>query len=410
MSHIPTIRVEVGFQTTPAFGNQFILNNDPLGKLNTGGGLGGIEFIDVTDKVMSIGITRGRNRNTESFNSGTAAVVFKDADRELDPLNTASVYYPYVTPRQPIKIYANDIPIYTGVITDWDLDYDFTQNGNRMTASCADAFTVLANQNMAQWTPSLQTTGQRIDAVLTRPEIEFQGGYAIDTGESELGAFTIAEGTNVLSYLQNITASEAGWLFMDATGTLTFLDRHTTLNPVPTIEFTDDGTGVMYQSLVNQFGDELLYNSIQMQSPAGIVQTASDPNSVGVYQAQQFSKLDLLNSTTSEVQQLADAFLGLHKDPVLRFTGVSIQMAALDEAHQNDVLSAELVDTVSVGKTFESGTPSSVTQNVIVSGIKHTITPASHVVQFTFENIDQRAYLTLDHPVLGKMDFNRLAF
>ena len=73
------------------------------------------------------------------------------------------------------------------------------------------------------------------------------------------------------------------------------------LNPTPSIEFTDDGTGIRYQSLRNSYGDELLYNYIQTQSPAGAVQTTSDATSVALYQAQQFSKLDLLNSTTAEV-------------------------------------------------------------------------------------------------------------
>lgn len=412
---LPSITVRVGFQTTVDFGTPFQLDNDTYGRLAPSvsppaGTLGGIQFVDVTEKVTSITITRGRNRQTESFNAGTASVAFRDPERELDPLNEDSIYWPFVGPRQPIEILANGITIYTGVITDWNLEYDYTLNGNVMVAQCADAFTVLANMTMAQWTPSLENTGERIFAVLTRPEIDYQGPYNIDFGASELGAYQVNQGTNVLQYLQTITASEAGWLFIDASGRLRFLNRRTTLNPSPDIEFTDDGSGVAYQSLTNQFGDELLFNSVQMQSPAGAVQTAQDTNSIALYQAQQYSKLDLLNSSTGEVQDLANAFLGLHKDPLLRFTGVSVQMAAQPPAHQDDILTAELVDVVSVEKSFATGSPASVTQIVIVSGVSHAITPGSHVVNFTFENIDQRAYLTLDHPTLGKLDSNRLAF
>lgn len=413
--HAPTIKVEVGFQTTPAFGAPFQLDNDPYGRLDTGGGLGGVQFVDVTPKVMSIGITRGRNRNTEAFNAGTASVAFKDPERELDPLNTASIYYPYVLPRQPIRIFANEIQIYAGVITDWNLDYGYTVDADVITATCSDAFTFLANMTLAAFTPSLENTGERINTVLNRSEIEYQGPYDIDFGQSELGAFAVPQGTNVLNYLQNITASEAGWLFVNARGVLTFLDRQTTINPVPTIEFADDGAGVKYQTLTNQFGDELLYNSVQMQSPAGSVQTASDSMSIGLYQAVQYSKLDLLNSSTEEVQELANAFLRLHKDPQLRFTGVTIQLWALSDAHQAQVLSAELADTVDVERTFSTGTPSTVSQRVVVAGISHQITPASHVVTFAFEKIRQQAYLTLaDSPSstnpLSRLDLNALAF
>lgn len=412
---LPVIRIEVAFQTTAAFGEAFILNNPTLGQLNYGGGLSGFEFVDVTSMATIVSFTRGRNRNTEQFNAGTASVSFRDPDRLLDPLNTASPYYPFVLPRQPIKIYANDEQQFSGLITGWDRSYDFTVQGDVVTAQCSDPFTVLANMAMDGFTPGVENTGERINTVLNLPEVSYQGPYYVDFGQSELGAFAVNDGTNVLSYFQNITASEAGWLFMSREGVLTFLDRHTTINPVPTIEFTDAGGGVPYQSLTNQFGDELLFNAIQMQSPAGAVQTATDTDSVGYYQAQTYSKLDLLNSTTSEVQNLADAFLGLHSVPLQRFTGISIQLAALASAHQTDVLAVELVDTVDVTKSFSTGTPSSVTQRVIVSGIAHAITPGSHTVSLTFENIDQQAYLTLadtgasTNP-LSQLDYNALAF
>jgi hypothetical protein len=406
---LPTIQVRVAFQTTVSFGTPFQLDNPTYGELNDDT-LGGFQWVDVTAKAQAITITRGRNRQTEQFNAGTCSVAFRDPNRELDPLNTASIYYPYVGPRQPIEVYANGIQIFSGVITDWNRDYDYTLEGDVVTAQASDQFTVLANMTMNQWMPAAESSGDRIQTVLELPEIEYQGPYAIDGGQSTLGAYQVNAGTNVLTYLQTVTTSEAGWLFMSANGVLTFLDRHTTLNPTATVEFSDNGTDVPYRTLENQFGDELLYNYIQMQSPAGAVQTAADTDSIALYQAQQYSKLDLLNSTTGEVQDLADAFLGAHKDPLLRFTAIEVQLAALAPAHQEDVLSAELVDVVSVEKSFATGLPSSVTQTVVVSGVSHTISPGSHTMKFTFENIDQRAFLTLDGPVLGKLDFNRLAF
>jgi hypothetical protein len=54
----------------------------------------------------------------------------------------------------------------------------------------------------------------------------------------------------------------------------------------------------------------LLYNYIVTQSPAGAKQTASNANSIALYQAQQYSLLDLLNSTTSEVAGLGNYLLG----------------------------------------------------------------------------------------------------
>ena len=405
----PTIQVLVGFQTTANFGQPFQLDDSVYGKLDTGT-LGGYQLVDLTSQVLSIGITRGRNRELEQFNAGTATVRFKDPQRTLDPLNASSPYYPYVGPRQPIQIYANEIQIYSGFVTDWELDYDFVVAGDVNTASCSDAFTVLANQNMNEWTPTEQLSGARVEAVLNRPEVTYQGPYIIKTGSSTLGAFQIAAGTNVLTYLQNVATSEQGYLFVNASGSLVFLGRSYNL-PVSSLTFSDTGSGVPYSALTNAFGDELLYNYIQTQSPAGASpEVTSDATSIALYQAQQYSKLDLLNSTTTEVAALGNYLLGRYKDPVLRFTGVGVQLAALDSDDQYLVLSADISEISSVTKTFSTGTPTTVTQNVFISGISHQITPGDHRVKFTFESIDNNGYFTLDSSLFGVLDQNLLAF
>ena len=408
----PTIQVLVGFEQTTGFATPFQLDIDPYGKLDTGT-LGGIEMLDVTSMVRNISINRGRNRDTEQFNAGTASVVFYDPTRQLDPLNESSIYYPFVGPRQPIEIYADNVPIYTGTITDWDLDYGYVEAGNVVTAECADNFTVLANMSFAAWSPTEQLAGARITASLARPEVAYQGPRVLDAGNSTLGGsgqYDVDDGTNVLSYLQRISVSEGGFLFMDANNALTFIDRRRNINPASVASFTDDGTGIPYQSLTNQFGDELLFNSVQMQAPGHNVQTASDAPSIARYQASIYSKLDLLNKAPTEVLDLARAFLAIHKDPILRFTGVDLQLAALDVTDQNTVLSLDLVDVVTVQKSFSVGTPASVSEPLIVSGISHTIRPGDHRIKLTFEHLDSRSFLTLDNDPLGKLDQNYLYF
>jgi hypothetical protein len=405
----PTIQVLVGFQTTANFGQPFQLDDSVYGLLGTGT-LGGYQLVDLTDQVLSISITRGRNRELEQFNAGTASVRFKDPQRILDPLNASSPYYPYVGPRQPIQVFAAGVQIYSGFVTDWDLTYDFTVDGDVNTASCADAFTVLANQNMNQWTPTEQLTGARIEAVLNRPEVTYQGQYSLKAGSSTLGAFQVSAGTNVLNYLQLVAASEQGNLFINAQGSLVFTGR--TYNPVVAgLTFSSAPGGVDYSTLTNDFGDELLYNYIQTQSPAGASpETTSDATSIALYQAQQYTKLDLLNSTTVEVAALGNYLLGRYKDPRLRFTGLQVQLAALDADNQDLVLSAEIADITSVTKTYTVGTPLTVTQDVFVSGIRHNITPGSHTVGFTFESVDGNGYFTLDDTLFGVLDQNLLAF
>ena len=408
---VPVMQVLVGFQSTTGFGTPFQLNDSFYGVLDTAGRgtLGGLTFVDLTSIVESVNITRGRNRQLDQFNAGTATIAFNNQTEVLNPSNTASPYYPYVLPRCPVQILANGIPIYTGLVTDWNLDYDIS-NKDMMYASCADNFTVLANQALNALTPSSQATGARINTILDLTEINYQGARSIDTGSSTLGAYAINQDTVCLNYLQQVNTSEQGYLFMSANGTLTFKGRSSVLNPVAGATFNTDGTGLPYQTLINQYGDELLYNYIITQSPAGGVQTTSSANSIALYQAQQYALTNLLNSTTTEVAGLGNYLLGKYKDPVLRFTGLSTQLTALSSANQNIALTLDLTSICSVVKNFVVGTPATETQTLIVSGVSHNITPGSHIISYTFESTDQNQYLTLNDTIFGTLDNNLLSF
>jgi hypothetical protein len=406
---VPQITVLVGFQTTTGFGNPFQLDSADFGELDTGA-LGGLQFVDLTHLVQSISTNRGRNRESEQFNAGTAVVVFDDPQRELDPLNEDSPYYPFVGPRNPVQIYAGGIQIYDGLVTAWALTYGFTTSGNVTTANCSDVFTVLANQSLNAFTPPAQSSGQRIVDVLNRPEIQYQGPTSIDAGSSRLGAFDVEDGTNVLDYLKTAATSEQGYLFVDAKGTLTFRGRARALNPVASATFTDDGTGIRYQTLTNDYSDENLYTYIQAKSPAGAVQIAESPVSRAAFSTQQKTELTLLNETTQEVQAVADYLLARYENPIIRFTGVATELAALSTTDQAQLLGTDLTDIVAVSKSFDVGDPPAVTQTLITSGVAHQIRPGSHSVRFTFESTDANSYLTLDNDIFGTLNNNLLAF
>jgi hypothetical protein len=411
----PTIQVLVGFQTTTGFGQPFQLDDAVYGLLDTGT-LGGLAYADLTNLVESVNITRGRSRQLDQFNAGTATVTFNNSSRILDPLNTSSIYYPYVLPRCPIQILANGIPIYTGLITDWNLDYDIASNGDRMYAACSDAFTVLANTTLVSHTVTAETTTARINTVLNYTEVAYQGARSIGTGSSTLGAsatsssFNIADGTNLLTYLQLVNTSEQGYLFISADGTLTFKGRSSVLNPVSGATFTYTGAGINYQTILSQYGDELLYNYIVTQSAAGVQQIASDATSIAQYQSQSLNLTNLLNSTVAEVAGLGNYLLGKYKNPVLRFTNVSTQMAALSTANQNICFNLDLTSIATVVKNFTTGTPATESQTLIVSGVSHNITPGSHIISYTFESTDANQYLTLDDAIFGTLDNNLLSF
>jgi hypothetical protein len=410
----PVIRVEIGFQQTLAFSQPFQLNNAVYGLLDTGT-LGGIEMVDVTEYVQTINIQRGRNRQLDQFNAGTAVVSLWNQQRIFDPLNADSPYFGVIVPRTPIDVYANDTQIFSGVVSDWDIDYDIA-NKDIVYLNCSDVFTVFANQSLNGGTTVTQSSSARVEAVLDLPEVAYQGPRRIGVGSSTLGGTSLNTGfsypanTNVLNYLQTIAKSEQGYLFISRDGTTVFKGRTEVLNPVADAIFSDTGTGIKYQTLENQFGDELLYNYIRAESPSGTAQTASNETSINLYQSQVLDETNLLNSTTTEVLGLAQYLLGKYKDPILRFTGITVELSTLTVAHQATCLQLDMTEIVEVTKSFAVGNPATVTQTLIVSGVNHTIRPGQHTITYTFESTDGNQYLTLDDTIFGILDQNLLAF
>jgi hypothetical protein len=400
-------KVELGLNSFGWSGGNFVLDSDTLGLLGASR-LSGFAFYDVTERVQSVGIKRGKSRQLDYFNAGSATIVFRNEDRALDPLNTDSALYPAIGPRVIVRVTANEIPLFYGFVNDWDFEFDIS-NQDTAVASCSDAFSILSNQVLAGFTPSAQLSGARVNAVLNRAEINYRGGRKVSAGTSNLGAYAVSAGTNPVNYLRQVERSESGQFFVGADGEIVFRQRaEVPSNPV--LHFADDGTGLPYMSLTNAFGDELLYNYVALTSPAGAEQIKSDATSIANYQISQLSYTDLLNSSTTEVANLAQVLLTQYKEPKVRFTGFGVQILGLDQTDRDSVYMAELSDYVEIKKSFATGTPLSVTQFCIVTSISHDIRPGSHTVMFGVDNADFSLELVLGDSLAGRLDFTILDY
>jgi len=89
------VTVELGLSAA------FTLDDPVAGVLdNTEFVLGGVSFEDVTSRVRSLSISRGKNRDLDRFNSGSLSVEFNNTDRAFDPLYTASPFARNIVPRR----------------------------------------------------------------------------------------------------------------------------------------------------------------------------------------------------------------------------------------------------------------------------------------------------------------------
>jgi hypothetical protein len=401
------VKVELGLNAFGWTGGNFVLDSDTLGLLGTST-ISGFAFYDVTDRVQSVSTKRGKSRQLDNFNAGSATIVFRNDDRLLDPLNEDSPIYLTVNPRVVVKVTANDLPLFYGLVNDWDFEFDIS-NQDTAVASCSDAFSILSNQLLSAFTPSAQLTGARVNAVLNRSEINYRGGRQIAVGASTLGAYAVDENTNPLNYLRQVERSELGQLFVAADGRIIFRER-AEVPSTPILHFSDDGSALPYQSLTNQYGDELLYNYIRAQSPAGAEQVRSDATSIATYQISQLAYTDLLNSSTTEVANLAQTILTTYKEPKIRFTDFSVQILGLDETDRNSLYAAELSDYIEIEKTFAVGAPSSIVQDCLITSIAHNISPGSHTVTFGVDSADFSLRLVLGDSFAGRLDVSILDF
>jgi hypothetical protein len=270
---MPIEKVEVGFDTSfSGAGNFFTLDDSTKGQLNnTGFPLAGLQFIDVTDRVRNFAISRGKSSLFASFPAGQLNVEFNNHDRAFDPLYAQSPFVGNIVPRREIRVTTADEVQYTGWIDDWS--YSYLPNGDSVAEAIAyDATSIIANQVLSAGTPTAQKTGARITSILN--EINWSPeSRAIDTGEANLSTFPIEENTNVVTYLQQVAASEPGLIFVSKNGKITFIDRSQTPTSETVVQF--GGTGVPFQNLEAMVRTIFITKSLLLEKVAALLRPAT---------------------------------------------------------------------------------------------------------------------------------------
>ena len=401
-------KVEVAFELTIGDTPYFRLNDPVKGVLNnTDFRLGGPIWIDITDKVSSVSVRRGKSRELERYNAGGASVTLHNEDRTFDPLNDDSPYVGNIIPRRGIRITTASYSRFTGLIEDWNLDYDVSGKSDASIVA-ADAFTLLAQQSLTPGTATPQTTGERINEVLSMPSVAWPLQQRnIDTGSAQVGSDVWAVNDNVLTYLQKVEASEQGQLFMDRNGNVRFVNGAVTPTSESTsILFSDNGDGIPYVSATVSYGTDLLFNQVYVESPlfnAGSDNVESQ-NVYGVTNTQ----VSTLLSSFNAVQALAQFWVAKFGQPEYRFQDLEIALEGLTGQQQQDVLNVELGDVVQITFT-PNGIGSPISRFGQVNKIEDSITPERHSIVFGFGSL-QFSFLVLDDVGFGILDQNVLAF
>jgi hypothetical protein len=411
----PVVKVELGLNLGTRDPNAFILDNDPRGKLDsTEFTLSGDRFFDITDRLIGASVSRGKNQSLDRIDAGLSSITVDNSDRHFDPLFPDGPYFGQLIPRRTVRVTCNDQPVFIGAIDDFDIAYA-PSNKSQVRIDVSDAFSVLTNSGLDEFTPSSQLSGARVNAVLDRPEVDWPADEReIDTGNSTMLGALVDEGTSVLEYLQLVSNSEFGNLFIGKDGKVVFRERNAVPN-TPSLVFSDEVVagefqGIQFASVNNVFGSENLYNRILISnaSDPSLEATATDETSQAFYGPRSFSQTGLLVESQDELQFLADFLLARFKEPQYRFEAVTVVMDTLSVENQDAVLDLEIGDIVLV--RFEpSDIPPAIEQFCRIIGISHDWDPVSKNITFALERLDFAIFI-LDNPVLGVLDTDRLAY
>lgn len=390
----------------------FFTLNDPIK-----GQLGSLDYVlagdiaqDITTYVQGVAINRGRPSLVFSdVLAGRWTLTLNNFDRTFDPFFDSSPFLDNIVPGKRIQIRTYNNVIADGFIEDWNLFY--APNG-RSTAQivATDGLAALAAIELAGHTATSQGSGARVNAILDRTEVGWGLNRSIATGSATLQADTVDAGTNVLAYLQAVNRTELGKLFMSRNGVLTFRGRDQTLDVLSGVKFSDTGADIPYQGISVQYGSDLLYNRIRLQRVGGTEQTVDDAASIEKYRPRTFSATELLHNSDAQVLELAQYLLGIYKEPAVRIAGLDIDLSRLTETQRQSVIVLDIGDVIEVQFTPNNiGDP--IAQWAAIEGIEHRITPSTHEIRLSLgSTVEVGTFLTLNDPVLGRLNLNVLGF
>jgi hypothetical protein len=399
--------------------NSFTLDDALKGLLNGTYPLGpGSDFADVTDSATQISIKRGRRDIGDQFGAGTMTFTINDVDGIFNPFDENGPFYntpealPGLAPLRAVELIRyddNDNPeyLYRGKVVNYN--YNFALDGiDTVTVFCSDNFYLLSQTFMNELNVDVETSGERIETVLDLPEVDYPTGAArnINPGTVDLGhdnAYTVPGGTNVLGYLLQINqTAEFGRLYVARDGVLTFTPRIGTTLSAPVINFVDNGLGVPFDGLGITFEADAVTNRVYIENLGTTNETADDLASQATYFVQTNS---ITNSLLDDSELAAAATYLLNGTPEARYNSVETVFGALTNAQRDTVAVVDISDTVSVERTFITGsTTTTLAQELAVEGVEHEITLNGHRV-LLFTSPTTIVYeLILDNAQFGIID------
>jgi hypothetical protein len=432
--------VEVGFVAATSTTLYWVIGDPVNGKIGTAQ-VGPEEFwTDVTSDVISWRSDRGSTRGEGPvlrYTEGTCEITLDNYDGRYDPLNLDGPYViagvSQVDAMRLVRIRATHNgetwQVFRGYADRWTVEYPGPDRGT-CTLTATDAQKVIHRSPRASSAPvgGGELSGARINRILDSIDWPLEDRM-IDAGNTTLQATTL-EG-DAWDEMVLVQDTEAGHLYVDATGKVVFRDRHAV--------FQDDrsatsqatfgqggygGTGDLFEDeFSDEFGgsdehafvavipasdDDSLTNKVVITRVGGSPQTAQDLDSQARYLPALYERTDLLMQDDDEAALYAGWVLFQGKDTEVRFSQIVLDPRISEDEQWPAVLGRDIGDRVTVVSRQLATT---VTQDVLIRGIRHTREPGRRwQTVWDLSAASKYSFWVIGHETNGRLGHVAIAF
>ena len=348
--------------------------------------------------VQSAKATAGRSSRYDAPTAGTLHVTLDDPARRYDPLNTTGPYYGNLKVRRPISLFARwtdpagpvivDVPCWSGYVDDI-----LTSTTPGSTAVTITAIDLLGLLNFTVSSPSSnrprETCRTRLRWLVSLLGLTVAEA-TVDAGRY-LGPMECAD-KNVLALIRGIEIADMGRFQVEPDGAWSYTSN--LKDTVPTIVATGSPTFAVSPQQVPLSTAPMssalgrYFNSITASRAGGIPQTMEDSSSFPDYgrrAMQPFTDLPLAED--SDARDVANWILLRSSNDLPRPKSATIPLGSLlSEARArgqagsaayaaavaaHTAVAGAQSSTLAVVTNYATGSPSSITTNVIVDKITH---------------------------------------
>jgi hypothetical protein len=348
-----------------------------------------------TSDVVQIDFRRGRERADLRDQAGFASIIFNNTSGIYDPDNT-SVSSPWVVGGNSILRDGLQMRI----VATWNstayqlfngfLENNYTNQGflPNVTMTFYDGIGYIADG----FAPALATAANSETAALRAARMLNIAGWPSGAARSLTGSVTMLPTVQNRGCMQAITEcvdAIAGRFYISRTGVATLVPLADKFSRPTQLLFSDSNASntVPYTDLITNPGTKYVVNqAIIMRGDNNQVTSTYNPSvsAYGVVKKEIFAPVNTDTNATNlalyESRKLATPDTYIER---IEFNGLVVAKNGL---LYPDFLSTELADQVSVQRTTYDGRP--LQWNLVVEGMKHTITQSNWIISFNTSDIN----------------------